>query len=332
MTPRHLRRTFCAAAALAALIAPLAVVASFSDAAAASPKTHHLKTYKVEKQVDLGGEFPDNSAHLHLYCEPGDYALDGMWRVDHVDQANPDLGVFGDERDIRVDASYGDDVDVSEWHFRFVNNAQGANAQLKIFLTCLDNHTEGQNGHGHHIGLSNRFDHHTTMNTVAASVTHPSQCAPDELAVAPGFNFVSNPGRVFRSWPTANFRGWQWAFLNSDTSNVNVYFRCLATKTAASGSGPHAHRVRYTWFPDFNGFLEHLPIAHQTNKSLSCGAQEKGMVGAWWIDDPLHVWFLGMDPRPKIRNYRYWNDGGGSDVVYHGLLCLNTRTGFQMAP
>lgn len=335
MTARNRRLSYFAAAGLAALLAPLAVVVSVSDASASQPKTHNLKTYKVEKHVDLGGDFPDNALSVDLSCQGDDYALDGMWRVDHVDQANPDLGVFGDERDIRVDASYSDFADKSLWHFRFVNKAEGASAQLKIFLTCLDNVTEGQNGHGHNILLSDRHLYDTTMATIEATVTDPDplhQCGVDELAVAPGFDFTSNPGRVYGSWPSENFRSWQWAFLNSDSSHVVVSFRCLATKTAPTGSGPHAHKIKYSWFPNYAGFLEHLPVAHQTNKTLSCGAQEKGMVGAYWISNPSHVWFLGMDPRPKIRNYRYYYDGVGSDVVYHALLCINTRTGFQVAP
>lgn len=56
--------------------------------------------YKVEAHVDPSGEFPDNSLHTHLSCDVRDYALDGMRRVDHVDQANPDLGIVGDERDV----------------------------------------------------------------------------------------------------------------------------------------------------------------------------------------------------------------------------------------
>jgi hypothetical protein len=319
-------------AALATVLAPLALGVGLSDATAASPKQHHLKTYKVEQHLDLAGEFPDNAAHTHVYCNNGDYALDGMWRVDHVDQANPDLGVSGDERDIRVDASYGDDVDPSMWHFRITNNTVGANAQLKLFVTCLDRNTEGQNGHSHPIVLSSRFGVAQSLVAVQNEFDHTSQCASNQLAVAPGFNFTAGSGRIYRSWPTSTFQSWHWAFLANDSATVNVYFRCLSIKTAANGSGPHAHQIQYSWVPGYGGSLYHLPVGSQVNRELSCGAQEKGMVGAFWIDDPFHVWFLGMDPRPKIRNFRYWNAGGGADSVYHALLCLNGRTGFQIAP
>ncbi|HMW46340.1 MAG TPA: hypothetical protein PKD47_10675, partial [Solirubrobacterales bacterium] len=83
--------------------------------ASASP-THFTKVYKIEKQLDLNGH---QSAHEHLYCEAGDYAIDGMWRVDNVDQANPQIGIFGDMRDITVTRSYSDlqqGGDRTKWH------------------------------------------------------------------------------------------------------------------------------------------------------------------------------------------------------------------------
>src|SRR5947209_20587848 len=69
---------------------------------------HFLHMYKVEKQVDLEGEFPGNTFHDHLFCDAGDYAVDGMWQVAHVDQANPQLGEFGDERKVEITRSYRD--------------------------------------------------------------------------------------------------------------------------------------------------------------------------------------------------------------------------------
>jgi hypothetical protein len=333
MIVRRPTRLLALAAALATALAPMAVGAGLSDATAASPKQHQLTTYKVEKQLDIPGEFPDNSVHDHLYCNPGDYALDGMWRVDHVDQANPDLGVSGDERDIRVDASYGDDVDPAKWHFRIVNDTVGANAQLKLFVTCLAANTEGQNGHSHPVVLSSRTTRTVGIAAVLTEWDHSTTCGANALAVAPGFNFTAGQGRIYRSWPSsATFRSWHWAFVAPDSATVSLYLRCLSLKTGGSGTGPHAHALRYTWVGGYGGSLYHLPVGHQVNRELACGDQEKGMVGAFWINDPFHVWFLGMDPRPKIRNFRYWNDGGGDDSVYHSLLCLNSRTGFQVAP
>ncbi len=41
-----------------------------------------LKIYKQEAQVDLSAD----EATFSVNCQPGDHALDGMWRIDHVDQ------------------------------------------------------------------------------------------------------------------------------------------------------------------------------------------------------------------------------------------------------
>lgn len=336
MVPQHSSRPLWIAVALLALLAPLAVAAGLaSPAQAAAPRTHHLTTYKVEAHVDLSGEFPDNTLHTHLYCRPGDYALDGMWRVDHVDQANPP-DTFGDERDVQVDASYGDDGNPAEWHFRFVNNADG-DAQLKIFVTCIDNSTQGQHGHSHPIVLSSRYDDNTNLAlpSGSSSIAHATECTgANEVAVAPGFNFTSGNGRIFRSWPSMNTRNWSWAFVVNGPADVSVYHRCLAVKTGAGGNGPHAHRVFAGWFPGVGGDFGAIPVSTGFERRYSCEskAYDKGMVGAFWIDDPTHVWWLGMDPRPKSRAFRFWNDSLSGNGTYVALLCVGSRTGKQIAP
>jgi hypothetical protein len=295
--------------------------------------------------------------HEHVYCNPGDIALDGMWRVDHVDQANPP-DTFGDERDVIFTASYGDDSDRTEWHFRAHNYADG-DAQIKLWTTCIRGTVEQAHGHTHNVVISNRFaeDH---LNLPAGSGNEwdfnntASPCGTGELAVAPGFNFTHNGphssggddddfrARIFRSWPTANFRGWHWAFLVEDPGvHVTLYLRCLQIKTSAAGSGPHAHNLQYAWRPNgYAGYHDFLNVVGTQERRINCddGANGnfyqdyKAMVGAFWITDPFHVWFLGMDPRPKQRAYKYWWDGSGGNDVYHGALCIRARTSKQVAP
>ena len=55
-------------------------------------------------------------AAVYTRVDTGDYALDGMWKVDAHD---------GDPRSLRVDASYGGDVDANVWHFSFTNDGPG---------------------------------------------------------------------------------------------------------------------------------------------------------------------------------------------------------------
>jgi hypothetical protein len=347
MTARNRSRRLVAGFAAVALLAPLAVVAALASPASALPgKPHEVYMYKVEKHVDLSGEFPDQNMHEHVYCNPGDIALDGMWRVDHVDQANPP-DTFGDERDVYFLASYGDDADRTEWHFRATNYADG-DAQVKLFVTCIRGNVEQAFGHTHQVRISNRYDDGSHSALPAGTYEWDSfgnVCAPDEYAVAPGFNVTSSVYgkriRLFRNWPTSNFRGWHWAFVVEDPVDISVYIRCLRTTTSASGNGPHAHELPMTWRSNgYGGVYNHLNVTGTQERRLNCddGANGnfyqdyKAMVGAFWIDDPHHVWYLGMDPRPKQRAYKFWWDHSGGDGVYLAALCIRARTGKQIAP
>ncbi len=70
---------------LAGVVAALAALALPAGALAADGhKSHVLKLYKVEQHVDLEGE----DGTYVVTCPDGDYALDGMWRIDNVEQDN----------------------------------------------------------------------------------------------------------------------------------------------------------------------------------------------------------------------------------------------------
>ena len=92
---RHRIDTLIAAATVA-LVAPLAVVATTLVSAEAAPPVkhkHEVTMYKVEKHLTLSGvgsQAVGDSGTQSLSCDAGDYVLDGMWMVSHVDQYNPD--------------------------------------------------------------------------------------------------------------------------------------------------------------------------------------------------------------------------------------------------
>lgn len=356
MTARNRSRTFLVGSAVAALIAPLAIVAAFASPASAAPgKPHEVYIYKVEKHVDMSGEYPDQYMHDHVYCNPGDIALDGMWRVDHVDQAQPP-DYLGDERDVVFTASYGDDVDRAKWHFRAHNYADG-DAQIKLFLTCIRGTVEQAYGHTHNVQISSRFDDstHTSLPAdvdpvVTNDYNHLTVCPAGTVAVAPGFNFNmagvaedDHRVRLVRSWPSDNtYRGWRWSFIVDDSGvDVTLYLRCLSIKTSAAGSGPHAHNLFWAFRPNgFNGDQQFFNVVGMQERRINCddgpdGAffqDYKAAVGAFYLWNPFHQWFLGMDPRPKQRSYRFWWDGTGSSEVRLGALCIRARTGKQVAP
>lgn len=344
MTARTRSRSWLVGAAVTALVAPLALVVAAAAPANATGQFHEITMYKVEKHFDISGDYPEKNMHEHVKCDPGDYALDGMWRVDNVEQANPPE-TFGDERDVYFSASYGDDVNPSMWHFRATNYADGT-AQIKLFATCIRQRTENQHLHTHPIRLSARHDD-VRVGVPAGDypTNHAVTCAADEYAVAPGFNVAPDPEprekkvRLYRSWPTPNFRGWHWAFVAEEPVDVTLYIRCLRT-TPGTASG-HTHKIPMEWRPHGHaGDPRNLTFIKTQEIRLNCddgpnGAfyqNYKAMVGAFWIDDPHHVWFLGMDPRPKQRSYKFWWDGGGVNSVYLAALCVRARTGKQIAP
>jgi hypothetical protein len=274
--------------------------------------------YKVESYVALK---PHEAFHEHLYCNPGDYAMDGMWRIDNVDQGTGDLS------SVQFDASYGDDVEPNKWHFRGQNNATGR-AQLHLWITCLGGKLQETLGHEHNLIFSKRFnDTHPGLASGGSEFDHAHACGPDEIAVAPGFNFTKGSGRIFRSWPTSTFQGWHWAFNEvNGPADLTVYIRCLSKYSSYAGTPLHRHSLTYHWVPGPENFGQEalLPLGVSETR-LSCGETEKGLVGGFWINDPFHVWWVGMEPQIKSRDFHWWNKGGGDNRAYMGLLCFDDR-------
>lgn len=321
---RHSPRPLGAAIVAVALLAPLAAaVALASPADAGGFKRHDLTTYKREAWVAIEDDDPGNEVDESLSCLAGDYAVDGMWKVDAHD---------GDDRSLRVAASYGDDADPSLWRFRFTNDGPGR-AQVKLFVTCLDSRTGvGVDGHAHDLVVGARTSQ--SLSDLAAGpreIVSAPGCTADQMPVAPGFEFGAGSGSPFRSWPTASYTGWQWSFLVAGGTDLTLHLRCLDRRTTAAGAGGHVHEVDADFRPTYAGQEE--SVRPGTDDPVVEGRRsDDGMLGAFWVDDPFHVAFLGQDPRGQVRSYRFWNDGGGSAQVRLGLVSLDKRTSRQLTP
>jgi hypothetical protein len=291
---------------------------------------HDLRMYKVEQHLDLDN---DEQA-LDVSCQPGDYVLDGMWRIDNVDQDNE----YGDNelKSVDVYESYGDAADKSKWHFRFVKNAAGR-AQLKMFLTCLDSKTVG-GGPSHDFILSGQHSKAKDYGSPAASddtsggncTSAISSFSPGSIVVAPGFRITDDDhfARIFGSiHNNTNLRSWKWGFavdsLN-EPGKVEVSWRCLNIKTSLPSSGPnHRHRIVYK----LKTSTVTIPANNSpTERKLVCGEHYKGVVAGWWTNDPFDVYYLGMDPRIKARAFKFVNTGGFDRDVDLALICFNDRT------
>lgn len=342
-------RSALVSAAAAALLIPLfASLAGAAPASATSPRPHDVVMYKVEKQVDLSGEYPDNTIDTTLACSGGDYVLQGMWRVDHVDQVAPPL-ITGDERDVYVTGSYGDVADSSQWHFQMTNYADG-DAQVKLFLTCLRGQVQQAFGHTHGIVLGKQQVDASLKLSGAGYKQYKAAttCPAGQLVVAPGFKLSDqvHKVRLAESWYGVQYLGWTWGFWTEQpapTLGVSLTMRCLQVKTDKAGTGPHAHNLMWAGRPNPDASIPNqaLSVVGAQERRLSCDdgtdgkyyQDYKAEVASFKLDYPDHAWFLGMDPRPKTRAYKFWWDGtGGTSAAYLGLMCVRTQTGKQVAP
>jgi hypothetical protein len=334
--------------ALGAGAALLALVALPSSAFAG----HDLKIYKAEAQVDLAS---DENAFT-VKCDPGDHALDGMWRIDHADQDD----YIGPNELIRtaVDVVQAAPTADGAYSFTFEKNAIGR-AQVKIFVTCLGDKTVG-GGHTHSFPappaanpVFTSFSTTTTPvtgtgATLPVSVTS-SACGPGTFLVSPGFAFSpsgwtdgTNPtdptgqaGRLYESNYTSTANStWRWGFDFSSlpsgyTASVTTTWRCLKLKVNPGSHDKHKLVVKQrsaTRTVGPNGVKE---------VRLDCGSHEKAIVAGFTIDssstDPnsafANLWYLGMDPRIKQRAYRFLNRHPSTAFgVLLKAACLNYRT------
>lgn len=299
----------------------LAVLAfALTAAPAHAGGSHLLKLYKVEQHVDLQGE----GQSYTVSCHGSDYAIDGMWRMDAVDQDNEftRLELLSSVHPQEVYPSSD-----SSYHFSFLPTV-GGDVQIKLWVTCLGHLTEASQGHQHALVLHSAVeDGGTGYPSGAATQSFPIVCSSGFIAVQPGWR-VSAGGAItpFRSYPNPTFRSWQWSWIVEDPGTViHTYLGCLGLKTTTVNG--HAHRIVVRNLPNFGGSQRHLPVSdNRREQQLDCGEVYKGMLGGWWVNDPFHVWFYGMEPRIKTRAYWFGNAGGGSDSVYLLLTCFKDKT------
>ena len=172
--------------ALALVVTALALIAPSAASA------HDLVVYKAEKHVTLVADEKTET----VSCDANDHALDGMWRIDHADQDDyvAPLDLIKGAVDVLQAAPTGD----SEYSFSFVKNAIG-NVQLKMWVTCLKDTTQG--GSHHHDFSTALSAFHTSAATpvggAGATVTSAS-CPNKTLLVSPGFTTsnVSNTNNI----------------------------------------------------------------------------------------------------------------------------------------
>lgn len=201
--------------------------------------------------------------------------------MDHINQANPQIGIFGDERDVTVTRSYGDlqqGGDGTKWHFEMTNNATGR-AQVKLFRNLP--------------GWQDRREQPSAQDQDHTEET---------TAFFPGSNFWSPPwpvppagksrsdpgsrrslGRACRyksSYPGNPLSSsWNWNFVVSQPTTMEVSVLCLRLNTGWFAG--HRHRLDVSlkpgWWPLGARTLKKNAIQE---KRVACYDHSKAIVGA----------------------------------------------------
>lgn len=301
---------------------------------------HDLGIYKVEKHIDLDSD----DFEVTLSCYPGDYAMDGMWRIDHADYDEDDdyITFLGRSVDVEMayplDTAIDPDSRLESYYFKFNKNAIGR-AQLKVFATCLKSKTE-VDGHQHDIVLDTP---QTQTLDADGSFTSPT-CGPNKFVSQPGYKinrFSADPvpfvGHMSTSWPL-NIGQWRWVIDISQDPGTTVDFYWTCTQRKVPLAGGEKHKLVYR----LQGPENHsIPAKKVKTKRIECKSHYKAIVAGFsFIPGSMaepntddfpglfvpHLWFLGMDPQPKNRDFKFLN----SDVAPHPVdlkaICLNYRT------
>jgi hypothetical protein len=306
---------------------------------------HDLGIYKVEKHVDIDSD----QQVVDLSCDNGDYALDGMWRIDHADQDDDDLYISSIGRAVDVQEAYpfdgpGIGTNYDSYHFLFNKNAIGR-AQAKVFLTCIGKKTEQSDGHQHALTVTIKptqldgGDDYTLSNA--------QKCPLNSFIAQTGYKITpsgSDPmpfvGHLSESWMSADNRGWSWDMdLSQDPgSSVTYYFSCVSRKLVAAGGENHKLVYRHQG-PELNSVTGNKVVTRR----IECKSHYKAVVAgfsfgphdsAFGYDPnpdytsyflPKH-WWLGMDPQPKNRDFKFLNSEAPSFNVNLRAICLNYRT------
>jgi hypothetical protein len=310
-------------------LAVLAVIALAvpATASATTATKHHLSMYKVEVHVTL-----DESANgqYTVRCPNGDIAADGMWRIDHVDQfnpqtADPDELPWNVATGVSVLGSYPSASD--SYTFRLRNNTS-EQAQVKLWAVCLGAKTAPDTHQNALVTTPLTSKSYgplpqSDFQTPAAD----QQCAPGSVFISPGYDITSGEAHNGASIPSNDLTGRTYGFyILANGTSIKTYGRCLQLTTGPANPGNHKHKIYANLktapvqeFNKGNGVWEH---------QIECGQDQKGLVGGWDVGDAsMHWnsfsrWFLGMDPRVKTRAFKTYGDGGGA----YYLVCVNDRT------
>lgn len=356
MNARTRTRQGLVGAGVAALLVPLGLALTIVSADAAPVKTHNLQVYKKQASIILEASDPDaefdgpavaNRKKFTVSCKSGDFAVDGTWTVDKVDDWNDDEGhhVAGDESLVYVTESVGrNGMGVDErniWDFSMTNTSP-SRAQVTAYVVCLADTTKGGSNPDHALEISDRIQDGTKTFLAGEKDIVPvgTACAPGQISVANGWSnyhdFTTTP-QIRESWPLPNTsaRQWQLTFRSvGGPSTVTQFHRCLTLKTlGATNHGAvraHAHNL-YASF-DVAEVVQFIDKAEDVVVTRDCTANNAAYVSsAFSLEEAAdNASYLGVAPRHRTSAWHFAATANHTKVFVGGT-CLQLKTGKQVA-
>ena len=278
-----------------------------------------------------------------------------MWRIDHGDHDDDDLFITSIGRAVDVLEAYpfaspianNPSLHRDSYRFFFIKNVIGR-AQAKVFATCISDKTEGSGGHAHQIVT-------TIQPDILAQPTGPTttaDCPKNYFVAQSGFKInQTDPnepepylGHLSESWMANNMRSWTWDIdLTQDAgATVDYFWSCV--KRRVQNAGGEKHKLIYRrQGPETSSISKN----RVRTRRIVCGAHYKAIVAGFSFTPLTSVtntmaepnaaefpglqvpimWFLGMDPQPKNRDFKVLNaDPNLPHDVTLKAICLNYRT------
>lgn len=330
-------------------VAAFAVTTLAGPPAAHAGAAHLLGSYKVEKHIDIEGE----DGTYTVSCPNNDIAIDGMWRIDNVDQDNdfvydpaptfPRNAASDVLNSLEPVAAYPDSPSVSKWLFKFVATS-GGDVQGKLSLFCLPKRPTAVAGHSHDWLPSARKSSNVDepsgdlvipapgANTYSNGVYTPtpgvsptgSDCAPGEIAIQPGFEWRTpdSYGKPWMRYPTSTslWRNYKWGFFTPTGGTVRLYWRCLPLLSDYNVPLGHRHKLVKTpkLTPTPVGAL--IKKNSVTEVQVICGDQYKAAIGVWDFGYTGYVWNVPANSYYK----RLWYLGMDPRPKSRAFKILNT--------
>ncbi|MDO9495590.1 MAG: HYR domain-containing protein [Nocardioides sp.] len=267
---------------------------------------HRLSVAKVEAHLSLPATTTSSATGA---CPTGYLATDGSVRLDAVDQG---AGTYADA----VVLANGVTADGTGWTGTIHNRTTGQ-VQAKVTLVCVSERSTSGDDHHHALITSDQVTstHAWGPGTWDVGLT----CGSDSVPVAPSYRFTSGEGVVRGSWRS----GPGYRFTVEVPTSAQAVFGITCLSRSLQVTAGHTHDLGLSTLTDELT----VPAGETVERSLTCAVGAKGITAAYRFESGLV--FLGSDPRPLTRAFRFANPSPapGPLTASIGLLCLDGATG-----